>query len=71
MTVASQIVELAGYRILAGERALQAQRIDGRVAVMDIPIDHDHRVCLINATSTARPTSMPHRRIQAHGPAGS
>jgi len=44
MTSAGQIVELARYRIPAGERALQAQRIDGRVAVMDVPVDHDDRV---------------------------
>ena len=47
MTPAGQIVELARYRIPAGERALQAQRIDGRVAVMDVPVDHDDRVYLV------------------------
>jgi len=47
MTSAGQIVELARYRIPAGERALQAQRIDGRVAVMDVPVDHDDRVYLV------------------------
>jgi hypothetical protein len=41
MTTAGQVVELARYRIPAGERALQAQRIDGRVAVIDLP-DHYH-----------------------------
>ena len=39
MTRAGQIVELARYRIPAGERALQAQRIDGRVAVTDVPVN--------------------------------
>jgi len=47
MTPAGQIVELARYRIPAGERALQAQRIDGRVAVIDVPVDHDARVYLV------------------------
>jgi hypothetical protein len=47
MTPAGRIVELARYRIPAGERAVQAQRIDGRVAVMDVPVDHDDRVYLI------------------------
>ncbi len=47
MTTAGRIVELRRYRIPAGERALKAQRIDGRVAVMDVPIDHDDRVYLV------------------------
>ena len=47
MTQAGRIVELARYRIPAGQRAVQAQRIDGRVAVMDVPVDHDDRVYLI------------------------
>ena len=47
MTQAGRIVELARYRIPAGERAVQAQRIDGRVAVIDVPVNHDDRVYLI------------------------
>ncbi len=47
MTPAGRIVELRRYRIPAGERALQAQRIDGRVAVIDVPVDHDDRVYLV------------------------
>ena len=47
MTPAGRIVELARYRIPAGQRALHAQRIDGRVAVIDVPIDHDDRVHLV------------------------
>ena len=47
MTPAGRTVELRRYRIPSGERALQAQRIDGRVAVMDVPIDHDARVYLV------------------------
>jgi hypothetical protein len=47
MTAAGRVVELRRYRIPAGERALKAQRIDGRVAVMDVPVDHDDRVYLV------------------------
>jgi len=47
VTSAGRIVELARYRTPAGERALHAQRIDGRVAVMDVPVDHDARVYLV------------------------
>ncbi len=47
MTPAGRTVELRRYHIPAGERAVQAQRIDGRVAVVDVPIDHDDRVYLV------------------------
>ena len=47
MTTAGRTVELTRYRIPAGERALNAQRIDGRVAVIDVPVDHDDRVYLV------------------------
>jgi hypothetical protein len=47
MTPAGRIVELRRYRVPAGLRALQAQRIDGRVAVTDIPVDHEDRVYLV------------------------
>jgi hypothetical protein len=47
MTAAGSTVELTRYRIPSGERALRAQRIDGRVAVMDVPVDHDDRVYLV------------------------
>ena len=47
MTRAGRTVELCRYRIPAGQRALKAQRIDGRVAVIDVPVDHDDRVYLI------------------------
>ena len=54
MTPAGRIVELARYRIPSGERALQAQRIDGRVAVMDVPVDTTTASTSSNATSQAR-----------------
>jgi hypothetical protein len=44
---AGRRVELGRYRVPAGERALYAQRIDGRVAVVDVPIDHPDRVYLV------------------------
>jgi hypothetical protein len=47
MTSAGKTVELTRYRIPTGERALQAQRIDGRVAIIDVPVDHDDRVYLV------------------------
>jgi hypothetical protein len=47
MTPAGRTVELCRYRIPAGQRALKAQRVDGRVAVMDVPVDYDDRVYLV------------------------
>lgn len=47
MTPAGRIVQLRSYRIPAGQRALNAQRIDGRVAVIDVPVDHDDHVYLV------------------------
>ena len=39
--------ELARYRLPEGTRAVVAQRIDGRVALSDVPVDHADRVYLI------------------------
>jgi hypothetical protein len=47
MTRAGRMVELRRYRVPAGERAVRAQRIDGRMAVIDVPVDHDDRVYLV------------------------
>ena len=47
MSTAGETVELGRYRIRTGQRALHAQRIDGRVAVIDVPVDHDDRVYLV------------------------
>ena len=47
MTTAGKTVELCRYRIPAGERAIRAQRIDGRVAIIDVPVDHSDRVYLV------------------------
>ena len=46
-THAGRRVELQRYQISAGERALVAQRVDGRVAIVDVPLDHDDRVYLV------------------------
>jgi hypothetical protein len=53
MTSAGRIIELRRYRIPAGQRALNAQRIDGRVAVIDVPVDHDDRVYLVERHITS------------------
>jgi cation diffusion facilitator CzcD-associated flavoprotein CzcO len=39
--------KLARYQLADGTRAIVAQRIDGRVAISDIPVDHAGRVYLI------------------------
>lgn len=46
-STAGQRVEQARYTIPAGTRGLYAQRINGRVALVDAPIDHEDRVLLI------------------------
>ena len=49
MTVAGARRELARYQLPDGARAVVAQRIDGRVAISDIPVtdDEEGRVYLI------------------------
>lgn len=47
MSTAGKTIELRRYRIPAGERAVRAQRIDGRVAVTDVPVDYHDRVYLV------------------------
>jgi hypothetical protein len=47
MTAAGKRRELARYQLPAGTRAVVAQRIDGRVAISDVPVDHADRVYLI------------------------
>jgi hypothetical protein len=47
MTAAGKQRELARYQLPDGTRAVVAQRIDGRVAISDIPVDHADRVYLI------------------------
>ena len=47
MTAAGARRELARYQLADGTRAIVAQRIDGRVAISDVPVDHPGRVYLI------------------------
>ena len=47
MTAAGDRRELARYQLPDGTRAVVAQRIDGRVAISDVPVDHADRVYLI------------------------
>ena len=48
MTAAGEQRELARYELPAGKRAIVAQRIDGRVALADVPLsDEAGRVYLI------------------------
>ncbi len=54
MTPAGRTIELTRYRVPAGQRALKAQRIDGRVAVTDVPVDHDDRVYLVERHITSQ-----------------
>jgi hypothetical protein len=44
MTPAGKPRELARYQLPEGTRAVVAQRIDGRVAITDVPVDHADRV---------------------------
>lgn len=47
MTVAGERRELARYRLPSGERVLYGQRINGHVAVSDIPAGEHGRVYLV------------------------
>ena len=47
MSAAGKQRELARYQLADGTRAVVAQRIDGRVAISDVPVDHVGRVYLI------------------------
>jgi hypothetical protein len=47
MSVAGERVELARYRLTTGERVLYGQRVDGAVAVTDVPAGEHGRVYLV------------------------
>lgn len=54
MTASSgERVEQIRYGVAEGTRRLIAQRIDGRVAVIDEPVDHDDRVYLVERHVTS------------------
>jgi len=46
-------VEQARYSTPRGARVLYAQRIAGRVALVDVPLDHDDRVLLVERHVTS------------------
>jgi hypothetical protein len=47
MSTAGERVELARYRLHGSERVLYGQRIDGSVAVVDVPAGDHGRVYLV------------------------
>jgi hypothetical protein len=47
MSLAGERVELARYRLTTGERVLYGQRVDGAVAVADVPAGEHGRVYLV------------------------
>jgi hypothetical protein len=47
MSAAGERVELARYQLRTGERVLYGQRIDGAVAVVDVPASDHGRVYLL------------------------
>ena len=47
MSVAGERVELARYQLTTGERVLYGQRINGKVAVADVPVGDRGRVYLV------------------------
>jgi hypothetical protein len=47
MSVAGERVELARYRLHTGERVIYGQRINGKVAVADVPAGDRGRVYLV------------------------
>jgi hypothetical protein len=47
MSVAGERVELARYRLPTGERVLVGQRVNGAVAVADVPVGEEGRVYLV------------------------
>jgi hypothetical protein len=72
MTDAGKQRELAQYQLPAGTRAVVAQRIDGRVALIDVPVDHADRVYLIerHVHSQAELTGLVHAYVEHSQQAG-
>ena len=64
--------ELARYQIPDGTRAVVAQRIDGRVALSDVPVDHADRVYLIerHVHSQAELSGLVHAYVEHSEQAG-
>ena len=57
MTVAGERRELARDRLATGERVLYGQRINGHVAVSDVPAGEHGRVYLVERHVESRPRS--------------
>jgi hypothetical protein len=72
MTAAGKRRELARYQIADGTRAVVAQRIDGRVAISDVPVDHAGRVYLIerHVHSQAELAGLVHAYVEHSQQAG-
>ncbi len=47
MSVAGERIELARYQLKTGERVLYGQRVNGKVAVADVPASDRGRVYLV------------------------
>jgi hypothetical protein len=72
MTAAGKQHELARYQLPEGIRAVVAQRIDGRVAISDVPVDHAGRVYLIerHVHSQAELAGLVHAYVEHSQQAG-
>ena len=72
MTAAGNRRELARYQLAEGTRAVVAQRIDGRVAISDVPVDHADRVYLIerHVHSQAELAGLVHAYVEHSQQAG-
>jgi hypothetical protein len=55
MTPAGKARELARYQLADHRRAVVAQRIDERVAISNVPVDHAGRVYLIERHVHSKP----------------
>jgi hypothetical protein len=53
MTAADARRGLARHQLPEGTRAVLTQRIDGRVAISDVPVDHAARVYLMSFSTRA------------------
>jgi hypothetical protein len=72
MTAAAKPHELARYQLSEGTRAVVAQRVDGRVAISEVPVDHAGRVYLIDrhVHSQAELAGLVHAYVQYSQQAG-
>jgi len=66
MTAAGRPRQLARYELPDGPRAVVAQRIDGRVAISDVPLSDGGRVYLIerHVHNQAELTGLVHAYVE-------